>query len=124
MASEYDFTNKTLANVTVSYGNYKGKLGRVDRKINAQLTLLHSSFSPVTSKHIAKDIEKAERFLDIMSSIADWMVAQKSEHAKDHADEVAQFIGAFELLQKNYICLLYTSPSPRDQRGSRMPSSA
>ena len=25
---------------------------------------------------------------------------------------------------KNYNCLLYTSPSPRDQRGSRMPSSA
>ena len=25
---------------------------------------------------------------------------------------------------KNFICLLYTSPSPRDQRGSRMPSSA
>ena len=24
----------------------------------------------------------------------------------------------------NIICLLYTSPSPRDQRGSRMPSSA
>ena len=23
-----------------------------------------------------------------------------------------------------YTCLLYTSPSPRDQRGSRMPSSA
>ena len=36
------------------------------------------------------------------------------------------------LSQKNYaidlglfpLCLLYTSPSPRDQRGSRMPSSA
>ena len=25
---------------------------------------------------------------------------------------------------QNYICLLYTSPSPRDQRGSGMPSSA
>ena len=25
---------------------------------------------------------------------------------------------------QTYICLLYTSPSPRDQRGSRMPSSA
>ena len=25
---------------------------------------------------------------------------------------------------KLYYCLLYTSPSPRDQRGSRMPSSA
>ena len=29
-----------------------------------------------------------------------------------------------ERLTVNYICLLYTSPSPRDQRGSRMPSSA
>ena len=27
-------------------------------------------------------------------------------------------------LQNNNRCLLYTSPSPRDQRGSRMPSSA
>ena len=25
---------------------------------------------------------------------------------------------------RKYTCLLYTSPSPRDQRGSRMPSSA
>ena len=25
---------------------------------------------------------------------------------------------------KAFLCLLYTSPSPRDQRGSRMPSSA
>ena len=29
--------------------------------------------------------------------------------------------GSYELY---HICLLYTSPSPRDQRGSRMPSSA
>ena len=28
------------------------------------------------------------------------------------------------LADATYICLLYTSPSPRDQRGSRMPSSA
>ena len=27
-------------------------------------------------------------------------------------------------LQGDHLCLLYTSPSPRDQRGSRMPSSA
>ena len=27
-------------------------------------------------------------------------------------------------LGQEIICLLYTSPSPRDQRGSRMPSSA
>ena len=27
-------------------------------------------------------------------------------------------------ISRNKDCLLYTSPSPRDQRGSRMPSSA
>ena len=41
--------------------------------------------------------------------------------------------GAYYLVKKiyfprsspnSYTCLLYTSPSPRDQRGSRMPSSA
>ena len=29
-----------------------------------------------------------------------------------------------ELGEGHFSCLLYTSPSPRDQRGSRMPSSA
>ena len=29
-----------------------------------------------------------------------------------------------QLMKDNKVCLLYTSPSPRDQRGSRMPSSA
>ena len=29
-----------------------------------------------------------------------------------------------DLYEEQDICLLYTSPSPRDQRGSRMPSSA
>ena len=36
--------------------------------------------------------------------------------------------GFYDLLQdapnRELSCLLYTSPSPRDQRGSRMPSSA
>ena len=31
---------------------------------------------------------------------------------------------SLELLAPHSVCLLYTSPSPRDQRGSRMPSSA
>ena len=33
-------------------------------------------------------------------------------------------ISAFLFAAQPSICLLYTSPSPRDQRGSRMPSSA
>ena len=34
------------------------------------------------------------------------------------------YIGQWNLDKRCGYCLLYTSPSPRDQRGSRMPSSA
>ena len=37
-------------------------------------------------------------------------------------DKNSLILAAFERATKD--CLLYTSPSPRDQRGSRMPSSA
>ena len=33
-------------------------------------------------------------------------------------------IGKIVKINRTKCCLLYTSPSPRDQRGSRMPSSA
>ena len=41
-------------------------------------------------------------------------------HMVRGAKENGVMIGA----HPSYPCLLYTSPSPRDQRGSRMPSSA
>ena len=34
------------------------------------------------------------------------------------------FTGSVTLIESNYSCLLYTSPSPRDVEESRMPSSA
>ena len=45
------------------------------------------------------------------------VIAKVLSEATDHPD-------AEELYARASACLLYTSPSPRDQRGSRMPSSA
>ena len=42
---------------------------------------------------------------------------------KGYRNEISPRQGMIRLREFN-ICLLYTSPSPRDQRGSRMPSSA
>ena len=39
-------------------------------------------------------------------------------------DELLRVIDSLQLTAYHKVCLLYTSPSPRDQRGSRMPSSA
>ena len=41
-----------------------------------------------------------------------------------HRERYGAFTDINELQAIQGICLLYTSPSPRDQRGSRMPSSA
>ena len=39
--------------------------------------------------------------------------------------KIVRWLNLFIIISSAYYsCLLYTSPSPRDQRGSRMPSSA
>ena len=53
----------------------------------------------------------------------------KGETSLGDGKRVAKFDPRVALLGdvdelNSWICLLYTSPSPRDQRGSRMPSSA
>ena len=49
----------------------------------------------------------------------------KERTAADNATVRSVFlIGPDKKIKAQLTCLLYTSPSPRDQRGSRMPSSA
>ena len=45
----------------------------------------------------------------------EWLDADNGQTIKVNNPATGEIIGT---------CLLYTSPSPRDQRGSRMPSSA
>ena len=52
-------------------------------------------------------------------------VNSAAEKCKDKiGDKWEGFANFWRTTQLEYTCLLYTSPSPRDQRGSRMPSSA
>ena len=46
------------------------------------------------------------------------------EMADDSSEEVAKYDGKKSKAMNKRICLLYTSPSPRDTDKSRMPSSA
>ena len=46
------------------------------------------------------------------------------EGVRQNPDDWKLHLALAELWSNPYSCLLYTSPSPRDQRGSRMPSSA
>ena len=59
-------------------------------------------------------LDKTPRYWEIIDEIIKLFPKSKIVVLKRNPAEVV----------KSIICLLYTSPSPRDQRGSRMPSSA
>ena len=68
----------------------------------------------------------AEQIRELQSSEA-WTDRSVIVDVRDKAEtDVSVIPGAITKseFEENSLCLLYTSPSPRDQRGSRMPSSA
>ena len=48
----------------------------------------------------------------------------KRRRERVHTGKTDMDVEEYITMYRDYLCLLYTSPSPRDQRGSRMPSSA
>ena len=66
-------------------------------------------------------LEKNGRTKEELDQVIKWFTGFDQDTLQALIDEKVTFRVFF---QKAKICLLYTSPSPRDQRGSRMPSSA
>ena len=56
--------------------------------------------------------------------ISEGMVKMEITDVNSDDQQIAAQLEMMKGTETNYYCLLYTSPSPRDQRGSRMPSSA
>ena len=67
------------------------------------------------SSEISKYIKKGDRCLLISENRPEWLIADLSIMLSN---------GITVPAYTTYICLLYTSPSPRDRTRSRMPSSA
>ena len=69
--------------------------------------------------------ERKEKERERMSRAADREAEREREKWAASATRIEQLEAQIqEAWASNSDCLLYTSPSPRDQRGSRMPSSA
>ena len=78
------------------------------------------------TEEVTKDIVAA--ILEEAAKIAEQMLSpinQSGDQEACHFDNgIVTTPKGFKEAYEAYSCLLYTSPSPRDQRGSRMPSSA
>ena len=81
---------------------------------------------------LARDLDRFsrrfERFflvqLEQLDTYALQLERDKQQWERQRARDLQQIQQNRRALQEAWTCLLYTSPSPRDQRGSRMPSSA
>ena len=65
--------------------------------------------------------QNKEKLLRLIDDNAKLTNEQLAVMLGEDAQDVAQTIAGYE---KQGVCLLYTSPSPRDRQKSRMPSSA
>ena len=75
--------------------------------------------------HIAKAEQQLKRHLDkvdLVIEVRDARIPLATGHP--HLNRWLKGKQHLLVINRRDICLLYTSPSPRDQRGSRMPSSA
>ena len=70
----------------------------------------------ITQEQMLKEFK--ERFQKLITENQ-----QLGQKIKENESQALKLQGAIETLEY-YLCLLYTSPSPRDKRQSRMPSSA
>ena len=99
---------------TLKITNDKGRDAEVhfvSHPIKSPYAYVDQSGQAVTNKKYVKSTSKQDlpRLLDQFGSL---------ENIAD------QLISSDPEIDMEVTCLLYTSPSPRDQRGSRMPSSA
>ena len=69
---------------------------------------------------VEKDIEREEDALNRPENIT--QIRNRKEGIKTRLKRYSDLEDFYN--ENDKFCLLYTSPSPRDQRGSRMPSSA
>ena len=85
----------------------------------------------ISNQQITEDGELVSYSLDQLKGDSYLYIQQASPFRLDSFERASkaffpmnQKFAAFKITPGYDTCLLYTSPSPRDQRGSRMPSSA
>ena len=75
-------------------------------------------------KHIDKRMlaDGMSQIIDLDKSHGSWLVDGRDN--REYLDLFSMFASLSVGYNHPYVCLLYTSPSPRDRQKSRMPSSA
>ena len=94
----------------------------VGQFFNAVISVIYDG-GPLTDLGTPND-DSELRFYSVFFVAYGAILFQTTSNLVKHGHRLTLLLGLFFLGGIARACLLYTSPSPRDQRGSRMPSSA
>ena len=90
--ADYNFNGKDLSDVLGSYNSYKGKRTTAARKLELLLDLQSKSFSAITTTNINAELKNCERIVEILAALANWLLEQKYEKAKDFLEETEGWV--------------------------------
>ena len=91
------------------------KLYQLEQKSKSELNKVLSKLEILNTTLEKKVDERTKELVQLSKKLAKYFSPQVYQSI---------FSGKLDVKIQTKSCLLYTSPSPRDQRGSRMPSSA
>ena len=90
--AEYNFEDKTSAEIVGSYTPYKGKNTTATRKLELLLELQWKNYPAVTATSINEQISKTECIVDILAALATWLQDNKYEKADDFVKEADNLV--------------------------------
>ena len=96
--------------------------GNCEMTVPGEVVTTENGITIVGTKNLAGELASTASML-FSNNMATFLSTLVDENSLRINMDDAILVGAPEG-DDFYVCLLYTSPSPRDQRGSRMPSSA
>ena len=126
---------KTVEELIIRHSSIEKDLstGELDNKLFAEKSKEYSDLNEIVGSakdYISFQTEKEELEKILNDSSADGELKKMADielidlQNRYEANESLKIVGKKIKVNDLHICLLYTSPSPRDMRRSRMPSSA
>ena len=130
--ARYHFSPKFDIRASANYGQYEGSdlnfPDRTARGFSFESTLIDFTVGAEWNLLGVNIYENQKRFASVFTPYLHLGVGANLADATAFAASDARPLDPQDVLRDSpsfsMVCLLYTSPSPRDQRGSRMPSSA
>ena len=103
--ADYNFDNKEVDDIVASYTAYKGKFTTASRKLELLVDLQSKNYSAVTATSINEHLAKAERIVDILAALAEWLNANRHPKREDFLAETATWSEQIRVLADSAIKL-------------------